>query len=54
MAEEETTNVSVIVAERGTDWTPWAEWLRAGTVARDVVVVVQRTGETVGSGPSAP
>src|SRR5690349_5879813 len=42
----EQTRVSVIVAERGTDWTPWAEWLRTGTL--DVIVVVQRTGESVG------
>jgi hypothetical protein len=43
---EQTTKVSMIVAERGTDWTPWAEWLR--TRMPDVVVVVQRQGESVG------
>jgi hypothetical protein len=43
---EQTTKVSMIVAERGTDWTPWAEWLRARMP--DVVVVVQRQAESVG------
>lgn len=42
----EAKQVSMIVAERGTDWTPWAEWLRSG--AADVIVVVQRQGETLG------
>jgi hypothetical protein len=43
---EQATKVSMIVAERGTDWTPWAEWLRLRTP--DVLVVVQRQNETLG------
>jgi hypothetical protein len=43
---EQAQQVSMIVAERGTDWTPWAEWLRARMP--NVIVVVQRQGENVG------
>jgi hypothetical protein len=39
------TNVSMVVAERGSDWSGWAEQLRKG--CPEVVVMQQLKGETV-------
>lgn len=39
-------NVAMVIAEKGSAWTPWVERFRAQ--CDDVIVVLQERGETVG------